>query len=70
MRHRFAFYLALLLPALMACGCSGLKSGGESFNQPPVYEGPGCYDHKGRIERTIIIKAECDRQGWVWKTAP
>ena len=70
MRHRFAILLAWLLPALMAGGCSGVKSGGETFNQAPVFEGPGCYDHKGRIERTIIIKAECDRQGWVWKTAP
>ncbi len=66
--QRIALVLPLLLWTLMTGACSSLKSGGETFNAPPVHEGPGCYDHKGRIERTITLKAECDRQGWVWKT--
>ena len=67
---RMANVAACLLPALAAGACSSLQSGGENFNKPPVFEGTGCYDHKGRIERTIGMKAECDKQGVVWKTAP
>lgn len=61
---------AALLAALLAGGCSSLKGGAENFNKPPVFEGTGCYDHKGRIDRTITLKVECDVQGWTWKTAP
>lgn len=62
--------VACLLPALLAAACSGVSSGGETFNKPPVYEGPGCYDHKGRLERTITQPVECQRQSFVWKTSP
>ncbi len=65
-----AGWIAASLAALITAGCSGVSSGGENFNKPAVYEGPGCYDHKNRIERTIGTKFECDKQGWVWKTAP
>lgn len=68
--HRIALVLPWLLLALVSSACSALQSGGANFNAPPVDEGPGCYDHKGRIERTILLKVECDRQGWVWKPAP
>lgn len=71
-RHgkRFVIVAASLSSALLASACAGLKGGGEDFNKPPVYEGPGCYDNKGRFEPTIHIKRECDEQNWVWKTAP
>lgn len=68
--RRRAIAGAGLLGALLAAGCSGVSSGGENFNKPAVYEGPGCYDHKNRIERTITTPVECSVQGWVWKTAP
>jgi hypothetical protein len=67
---RSAALAACLLPALLTGACSSFSSGGENFNKPAVYEGPGCYDHKGRMERTITQPVECQRQGWVWKTAP
>lgn len=69
-RSRFVIVLASLASAWLAGACSAIKSGGETFNEPPSYKGPGCYDHKGRIEPTIRLKAECDVQGWVWKTEP
>ncbi len=59
-----------LLGALLAAGCSGVGSGWDNFNKPSAFEGPGCYDHKNRIERTITTPVECGVQGWVWKTAP
>lgn len=62
--------IAALVPALLTAACSGLSSSGENFNKPPVYEGPGCYDNKGRLERTITQPVECQRQSFVWKTAP
>jgi hypothetical protein len=68
--QRIFSVLASLSCAMLAGACSGLSSSGEKFNKPPVYEGPGCYDHKGRFEPTILIKRECDEQNWVWKTAP
>lgn len=57
-----------LLSALVAGACSSGGGGGlANFNTPAVYEGPGCYDHKNRIERSITTKAECDAVTWVWK---
>ena len=73
MKHRFRSTrtLAGLLGVLwLAAGCSGIGGSGEKFNQPAVYEGPGCYDLKGRIDRTITLKAECDKQAWIWRTEP
>ena len=58
---------ALFCALGLAGGCT---SGSENFNKAPTYEGPGCYDFKGRIERTITTSFECDRQGWVWRTEP
>ena len=54
----------------LAAGCTSLQGGAENFNKPAVYEGPGCYDFKNRIDRTITLKPECDKQGWVWRTEP
>jgi hypothetical protein len=68
--QRIVFLIASLSGTLLAGACSGISSSGETFNKPPVYEGPGCYDHKGRFEPTIRIKRECDEQNWTWKTAP
>ena len=68
-KKRIVIVLAALVPALLAGACSGFK-GGENLNKPPVYDGPGCYDHKGRREATVLSKGECDRLTWVWKTAP
>ena len=61
--------LLALLSTLLAGACS---SGGggvslDSLNPPPVYEGRGCYDHKGRLERMIPTQAECNVQDWTWK---
>jgi hypothetical protein len=69
-RQRIVFLLAALSCALLAGACSGLSTSGENLNKPPVYMGPGCYDHKGRFEPTVRIKRECDELTWVWKTAP
>ena len=57
--------LCALLGALAAGACS---SGYDGLNSGPPDTGPGCYDHKGRIERTITTRAECDRQDWTWKS--
>ena len=61
--------LLALLSTLLAGACS--SSGGgivlDNFNPPPAYEGRGCYDHKGRLERTIPTQAECNVQDWTWK---
>ena len=57
--------LFALLCALAAGACS---SGYDGINSGSADTGPGCYDHKGRIERTITTRAECDTQGWTWKT--
>jgi hypothetical protein len=67
---RGAIGAAILIGAALGAGCSGLGSSGENFNKPPVFEGSGCYDHKNRIDRTITTRFECERQSWVWKTAP
>jgi hypothetical protein len=56
--------LCALLGALSIGACS---SGVDGVNSGPPDTGPGCYDHKGRIERTIPTRAECDTQGWIWK---
>ena len=69
-KKRIVNVLAALGPVLLIGACGGLKSGGENFNKAPVYEGPGCYDHKGRFEPTVRLKRECDELTWVWKTAP
>jgi hypothetical protein len=61
----------LCLPtALATVACTstgGTGSAIERFNAPPTYEGPGCYDHKNRLERTIRTQAECAAAAWVWK---
>lgn len=61
---------AILIGAALGAGCSGVSGSGEKFNPPAVYEGPGCYDLKGRIERTISLKVECERQAMIWRTEP
>jgi hypothetical protein len=67
---RAATAAGLLCALALAAGCTSLQGGAENFNKPAVYEGPGCYDFKGRIDRTIGLKPECDKQGWVWRTDP
>jgi hypothetical protein len=56
--------LLALLVGLAVCACS---SGYDGLNSGPPDTGPGCYDHKGRIERTIATRAECEHQDWIWK---
>jgi len=58
----------LLLATLASPGCGTLKGGLDAFNPPPVHEGAGCYDLKGRKDHTIILEVECKKQGWIWKT--
>ena len=67
---RGATATGLFCALALAAGCTSLQGGGENFNKPAVYEGPGCYDFKNRIDRTITLKPECDKQGWVWRTEP
>ena len=71
-----ALLLALLVSALLASACTNLQrdapvepSAPQSpyAKQQPVDFGPGCYDHRGRIERTITTAAECATMGWVWR---
>ncbi len=60
--------LVALLSALVASACSSGSGGGlANFNTPAAYEGPGCYDHKNRIERTVRTQSECEALTWVWK---
>ena len=59
--------LLALLSALVASACASGGTALDNFNTPAVYEGPGCYDHKNRIERTVRSKVECDILTWVWK---
>jgi hypothetical protein len=59
--------LLALLSALVASACASGGSAFDNFNTPAAYEGPGCYDHKNRIERTVRSKAECDLLTWNWK---
>ena len=59
--------LVALLAALVASACSSGGGGLAGFNKPAEYEGPGCYDHKNRIERTVRTKAECEILTWTWK---
>ena len=57
----FTLATLALSSMLLTAGCGTPK--------PPGYVGPGCYDHKNRIEATIRSKAECDRQDWTWRTS-
>ena len=69
--------LALLMSALLAGGCSSFQRDAPgdpsafqspyTKQQPPDF-GPGCYDHRGRIERTITTAAECANLTWVWRS--
>ena len=62
--------LVALLSVLVASACSSGSGGRGStnFNTPRrPYEGPGCYDHKNRIERTVRTQSECEALTWVWK---
>ncbi len=65
MKHIVA--VLTLLSAVLASACASGGSAFDTFNAPPAYEGPGCYDHKNRIERTVRSKAECDVLTWTWK---
>jgi|APFre7841882630_1041343.scaffolds.fasta_scaffold412831_1 hypothetical protein len=61
--------LAALVSVLVTGACSS-KGGSplDSINAPaPPDTGPGCYDHKNRIERTVMTKAECEILTWTWK---
>ena len=60
---RIAALHLVLLSSLVCTGCAGSLP-------PPGYSGPGCYDHKGRIEPTIRSPGECAAATWVWRTAP
>ena len=72
-----ALLLALLAAALLAGGCSSFQRdppGDPSApyspyakQKPPDY-GPGCYDHRGNIDRTITTAAECAVLAWVWRS--
>jgi len=68
-KHPLAVLLALL-SALAASGCSSSGGGSvlDSINAPqPADTGPGCYDNKNRLVRTITTAAECEFDTWVWK---
>jgi hypothetical protein len=56
-----------LLCALVAGACTGGGSALDNFNKPAEYQGPGCYDHKNRLERTVKSRTECDVLTWTWK---
>lgn len=67
-----ALFVAAVVSALAATACTsgGSRGGGgflDSINSAPPDTGPGCYDHKNRLERTIVTAAECAAQDWVWK---
>ena len=72
-----ALRVALLLTALLAGACTNFQSEAPADPSVPVSPyakpqqadfGPGCYDHRGRIERTITTAGECAVIGWVWRT--
>jgi len=66
----FVEHRTLMLALMSALVASACTSGGgflESINSAPPDTGPGCYDHKNRIERTITTAAECATMSWVWK---
>ncbi len=65
MKHLVA--VVALLTVLVLGACSSGSSAFDNFNTPAAYEGPGCYDHKNRIERTVRTKAECEILTWTWK---
>jgi hypothetical protein len=65
MKH-LAFVLALL-PVLVTGACASGGAAFDNFNAPAAYEGPGCYDHKNRIERTVKTRTECETLTWTWK---
>lgn len=66
---RLTALLALFATLVVAAGsgCGTFKGGFDNINPPPVHEGRGCYDPKGRIDRTITTQAECNTLAWVWR---
>ena len=73
-----ALLVALPMSALLACACAGSgqrappadPSAPDSPYAKPqaVDSGPGCYDHRGRLERTITTAMECAAVTWVWRS--
>ncbi len=68
---------ALLISALLAGACTNMQrdppvdpnAPNSPYTRPQQADfGPGCYDHRGRIERTITTEAECARVTWVWRS--
>jgi hypothetical protein len=59
--------LVALVSVLVTGACAGGGAAFDNFNPPAAYEGPGCYDHKNRIERTVKTRGECEALTWVWK---
>jgi hypothetical protein len=67
----------VLMSALLAGACAGgqrtpapteSKVSDSPYAKPqPADTGRGCYDHRGRIERTITTAAECAVIDWVWR---
>jgi hypothetical protein len=64
-KHLPAVAALLAVIALGACSSSASLA---TFNAPPTYEGPGCYDHRNRLERTVKTRAECEVLTWTWKS--
>ncbi len=65
-------HVALLVALLSVLGTGACSSKGgsplDAINAPPPPDtGPGCYDHKNRIERTVKTRSECEALTWVWK---
>ena len=72
-----ATLLAVLMSALLAVACSNFQREAPADPSVPFSPyakpqqadfGPGCYDHRGRIERTITTAGECAVIGWVWRS--
>jgi len=52
-------WLAATALPLLGAGCSSMASV------------PGdCYDARGRIERSIVTKSECEAREWQWRERP
>jgi hypothetical protein len=56
-----------LLCTMVVGACAEGRAPLDAINSAPPDTGPGCYDHKGRIEHTITMRVECEYQGWTWK---